>query len=153
MTRTLIVIAAFLTLSVPAALAVPPADKGKPEKPGKSQSAPGQWAEKNAAKACKAERGTTADSIAKFKEKYAPNHPNGANAFGKCVSMKPKKAKEKEESEEQEAKENAAKKCKAERGTTADSIAKFKEEYAPNHPNGANAFGKCVSKLAKQKTS
>ena len=152
MARTLIVIAAFLTLSVPAALAVPPADKGKPENPGNSQSAPGQSAEKNAAKACKAERGTTADSIAKFKETYAPNHPNGANAFGKCVSMKAKAKKEKE-SEEQEAKENAAKKCKAERGTTADSIAKFKETYAPNHSNGANAFGKCVSKLAKQKSS
>jgi len=153
MTRTLIVIAAFLTLSVPAALAVPPAGKGKPENPGNSQSAPGQSAEKNAAKACKAERGTTADSIAKFKGTYAPNHPNGANAFGKCVSMKAKKAKEEEESEQREAKENAAKKCKAERGTTAESIAKFKATYAPNHPNGANAFGKCVSKLAKQKSS
>ncbi len=91
MTRTLIVIAAFLTLSVPAALAVPPADKGKPEKPGKSQSAPGQSAEKNAAKACKAERGTTAQSIAAFKAKYGTN-ANKANAFGKCVSGKAKKA-------------------------------------------------------------
>ena len=85
MTRTLIVIAAFLTLSVPAALAVPPADKGKPENPGKSQSAPGQSAEKNAAKACKAERGTTAQSIEAFKQKYGTN-ANKANAFGKCVS-------------------------------------------------------------------
>lgn len=42
MTRTLIVIGAFLTLSVPAALAVPPADKGKPESPGASAAAPGQ---------------------------------------------------------------------------------------------------------------
>ena len=150
MTRTLIVIAAFLTLSVPAALAVPPADKGKPEKPGKSQSAPGQSAEKNAAKACKAERGTTPDSIAKFKEKYAPNHPNGANAFGKCVSGMAKKAKEQGAEEQEEARENAAKKCKAERGTTPDSIAKFKEKYAPNHPNGANAFGKCVSGKSKK---
>ena len=85
MTRTLIVIAAFLTLSVPAALALPPADKGKPEDPGKSQSAPGQSAEKNAAKACKAERGTTAQSIEAFKQKYGTN-ANKANAFGKCVS-------------------------------------------------------------------
>ena len=93
MTRTLIVIAAFLTLSVPAALAVPPADKGKPENPGKSQSAPGQSAEKNAAKACKAERGTTAQSIAAFKENYGTN-ANKANAFGKCVSGKAKAKKE-----------------------------------------------------------
>ena len=85
MTRTLIVIAAFLTLSVPAALAVPPAGKGKPENPGNSQSAPGQSAEKNAAKACKAERGTTVQMIAAFKAKYGTN-ANKANAFGKCVS-------------------------------------------------------------------
>ena len=98
MTRTLIVIAAFLTLSVPAALAVPPADKGKPEKPGKSQSAPGQSAEKNAAKACKGERGTTAQTMAAFKAKYGTN-ANKANAFGKCVSAKAKKAKEQEAEE------------------------------------------------------
>ena len=56
MTRTLIVLAAFLTLSVPAALAAPPEGKGKPESPGKSAAAPGQSADKNAAKKCKAER-------------------------------------------------------------------------------------------------
>ena len=82
MTKTLIVIAAFLTLSVPAALAVPPAGKGKPENPGNSQSAPGQSAEKNAAKACKAER---ASGLLAFKDKYGTN-ANKANAFGKCVS-------------------------------------------------------------------
>jgi hypothetical protein len=88
MSRPLIVIAAFLTLAVPAALAAPPADKGKPESLVNSASAPGQSAEKNAAKKCKAERGTTAESIAAFKKKYAPvDHPNGANAFGKCVSQ------------------------------------------------------------------
>ena len=75
MTRTLLVVAAFLALAVPAALAAPPADKGKPE----------QSAEKNAAKMCKAERGTTAESIAAFKTKYGTN-ANKANAFGKCVS-------------------------------------------------------------------
>ena len=156
MSRTLIVIAAFLTLSVPAALAVPPADKGKPEKPGKSQSAPGQSAEKNAAKACKAERGTTAQTMAAFKAKYGTN-ANKANAFGKCVSGKAKKAKEQktkepEAEEQEEASENAAKKCKAERGTTAQTIEAFKQKYGTNK-NKANAFGKCVSKLAKAQTS
>jgi len=147
MTRTLILIAAFLTLSVPAALAVPPAGSGKPESPGNSATAPGQSAEKNAAKACKAERGTSPTTIAAFKAKYAPNHPTGANAFGKCVSAMVKKA------EAQAAHENAAKNCKAERGTSPTTIAAFKAKYAPNHPTGANAFGKCVSMLVKKTTS
>ena len=82
MARTLIVIAAFLTLSVPAALAAPPADKGKPESPGNSAAAPGQSVEQNAAKACKAER---AKDPAAFKTSYGTNG-NKANAFGKCVS-------------------------------------------------------------------
>lgn len=145
MTRTLIVIAAFFTLSVPAALAVPPADKGKPEKPGNSQSAPGQSAEKNAAKACKAERGTTAQSMAAFKAKYGTNATK-ANAFGKCVSGKAKKAKEQDAEEQEEARENAAKKCKAERASMG--LQAFKDKYGTN-ANKANAFGKCVSKLAK----
>ena len=85
MTRTLILVTAFLALAVPAALAAPPADKGKPDSPGHSASAPGQSAEQNAAKKCRAERGTTAESIAAFKAKYGTN-ANKANAFGKCVS-------------------------------------------------------------------
>ena len=85
MARTLIVIAAFLTLSVPAALAAPPADKGKPESPGNSAAAPGQSLEQNAAKACKAERGATDATRAAFKATYGTN-ANKANAFGKCVS-------------------------------------------------------------------
>jgi hypothetical protein len=142
MTRTLIVLAAFLALSVPAALAAPPEGKGKPESPGKSAAAPGQQADKNAAKACKAER--AADPAA-FKTKYGTN-ANKANAFGKCVSGKVKKAEE--QAEAQEASENAAKTCKAER--TADPAA-FKTKYGTN-ANKANAFGKCVSKLSKKET-
>jgi hypothetical protein len=143
--RALIVIAASLILAVPVALAAPPADKGKPENPGKSSAAPGQSAEKNGAKACKAERGTTAQSIAAFKEKYGTN-ANKANAFGKCVSGK--KAKQ----DDDEAEDAAAAKCKAERGTTAQSIDAFKQKYGTN-ANKANAFGKCVSKLSKAPTS
>ena len=146
MARTLIVIAAFLTLGVSAAFAVPPADKGKPEHPGKSADAPGQSADKNAAKACKAERGTTDATAAAFKAKYGTN-ANKANAFGKCVSGKAKKADAEDEASEQ-AEENAAKKCKAERGTTDATISAFKNKYGTN-ANKANAFGKCVSKLAK----
>ena len=82
MTRTLIVAAAFLALAVPAALAVPPADKGKPESPGNSATAPGQQATKNAAKKCKDMRKNSASSFASL---YGTN-ANKANAFGKCVS-------------------------------------------------------------------
>lgn len=88
MTRTLIVLAAFLALSVPAALAAPPEGKGKPENPGKSAAAPGQQADKNAAKSCKAERALNPEA---FKTKYGTN-ANKANAFGKCVSKLSKKA-------------------------------------------------------------
>jgi len=145
MTRTLIVIAAFLTLSVPAALAVPPADKGKPENPGNSQSAPGQSAEKNAAKKCKALR---KNNPAGFAALYGTR----PNAYGKCVSATAKKLEAEAAEDAAEARENAAKECKKQRDTLG--LAEFKKLYAPlNHPNGANAFGKCVSKLAKQQTS
>lgn len=88
MTRTLIVLATFLAVSVPAALAAPPEGKGKPENPGKSAAAPGQQADKNAAKSCKAERALNPEA---FKTKYGTN-ANKANAFGKCVSKLSKKA-------------------------------------------------------------
>jgi hypothetical protein len=42
---------------------------------------------KNAAKACDAERGDTAESRAAFAEKYGTG-PKKRNAFGKCVSQK-----------------------------------------------------------------
>ena len=144
MTRTLIVIAAFLTLSVPAALAVPPADKGKPENPGNSQSAPGQSAEKNAAKKCKALRKSNPAG-------FAALYGTRPNAYGKCVSATAKKLEAEAAADAAEAEENAAKECKKERDKLG--LAEFKKQYAPlNHPNGANAFGKCVSKLAKQQT-
>ena len=144
MTRILIVVAAFLTLAVPAALAVPPADQGKPESPGQSASAPGQQATKNAAKKCKDLR---KNSKASFETLYGTK----PNAFGKCVSAMAKLQTETEAEATTDAKENAAKACKKERD--ADPAA-FKTKYAPvNHPNGANAFGKCVSKLAKAQGS
>ena len=143
MTRFLI-IAALFCFAVPAALAVPPAGKGKPE----SSEASSQTVETNAAKACKAERGATAQSIAAFNDKYGTN-ANKKNAFGKCVSMT---VKEQKAEDQEEAEANAAKKCKAERGTTAQSMAAFKTKYGTN-ANKANAFGKCVSKLAKAQSS
>ena len=42
-------------------------------------------------------------------------------------------------------KTNAAKECKAERGTTSATREAFRVRYGTNE-NGRNAFGKCVSK-------
>ena len=149
MSRILIVLAVILGLAVPTALAAPPADKGKPDSPGNSAAAPGQAADKNAAKICKAERGTTAETILAFKNKYGTNK-NKANAFGKCVSATAKTLKT-QTTEQQQAAQNAAKTCSAERGTTADTILAFNNKYGTNK-NKANAFGKCVSQLAKAKS-
>ena len=104
-----------------------------------------QSAHTNAAKECKAERAADADA---FRTTYGTG-PNGRNAFGKCVS---KKAKAKEaaadEQDQQDATEwkNAAKECDAERD--ADPQA-FAELYGTN-ANNRNAFGKCVSKKARE---
>ena len=106
----------------------------------------------NAAKECKAERDADADA---FRTKYgSEGHPNGRNAFGKCVSQK---AREKEaaadEQDEQEATEfkNAAKECAAERsdpGFPAAHEGKSFEDFYGSNRNKRNAFGKCVSSKA-----
>lgn len=95
-------------------------------------------AAKNAAKECQAEQ---AKDPAAFATKYGTN-ANKKNAFGMCVS-----ALAKEDVEEQQAATmNAAKKCKAERAKGAEA---FADAYGTNK-NKRNAFGKCVSKLAKE---
>ena len=151
MLRTLIVAASILAIAVPTALAAAPADNGKPASPGNSAAAPGQSTEKNAAKKCKAERGTTTQSIEAFKAKYGTNK-NKANAFGKCVSAKAKANKDEKANDDNKSENanNAAKACKTERGTTAQSIEAFKTKYGTNHTK-ANAFGKCVSAKSKDK--
>jgi len=181
MTR-LIIIAALFCFAVPAALATPPAGQGSSAPSaipsasdlckqqrrtigmtafrdlyaptGSPQAAMDaclgkqvtttSTAAKNAAKACKAERGTTPESIAAFETNYGTNG-NKKNAFGKCVSGTAQDAVE----AQQAATMNAAKKCKAER---ALDPAAFKAKHGTN-ANKANAFGKCVSKLAKQGSS
>ena len=155
MARALIVIVAFLSLAVSAALAAPPADKGKPDSAGKSAAAPGQQADKNASKKCKALRQS---NPTEFQRLYGTK----PNAHGKCVSSTSKsKAKEEKAKDEKDEKEDEAetaaekaaeKKCKEERGTSADSIKAFKDNYGTNK-NKANAMGKCVSKLSKAQTS
>jgi hypothetical protein len=72
--------------------------------------------------------------------------PGSKSAFGKCVSEKAK-AKKAEADAEDEAQEddrvNAAKTCKA---AKKDDAAKFAADYGSKR----NAFGKCVSRTAKQ---
>lgn len=92
----------------------------------------------NAAKDCKAEQ--TADPAA-FADKYATNKKK-TNGYGKCVSSKARTTVD----AKTKADVNAAKACKAERA--ADPAA-FKDKYGTNK-NKSNAFGKCVSKTAKQ---
>ena len=75
-----------------------------------------------------------------FAEFYGTG-PRGANAFGRCVSSKAKDAR----TEARQRTMNAARQCKAERA--ADPAA-FRAKYGKNE-NDRNAFGKCVSQLAK----
>jgi len=67
----------------------------------------------------------------------------GANAFGKCVSSKAKAARAEARSNTM----SAAKQCKAERSSLG--LAEFRATYGKNE-NDRNAFGKCVSALAKE---
>jgi hypothetical protein len=105
-----------------------------------------QAAHKNAAKECKAER---AEDPEAFENAYGTG-PKKRNAFGKCVS---EHARENEQEADQEdrrdavAFKNAAKECAAERERLGDDD--FAEEYGRN-ANDRNAFGKCVSKRARE---
>src|SRR5205807_1727022 len=72
----------------------------------------------------------------------------GKNAFGKCVSGTAKTLAAKQENSRVKAEENAAKQCRAEQ--KADPTA-FQNKYGTNH-NKRNAFDKCVSSKAKNKS-
>ena len=124
MTRLLIT-AALFCLAVPAALAAPPAGQG--------QGQNGQSAALNASELCKQQRRTIGMSA--FRALYAPTGDPQA-AMDACLTRQVQTAST--------AAKNAAMECKAERGTTAESIAAFELEYGTNE-NKKNAFGKCVS--------
>ena len=79
-----------------------------------------------------------------FAEVYGTG-PNHKNAFGKCVSSKAKASLEQQKS----ATQNAARSCKAERSSMEGAA--FRAKYGKN-ANDRNAFGKCVSQLAKATT-
>jgi ABC-type microcin C transport system permease subunit YejB len=106
-----------------------------------------ETAKKNASQQCRDERGTSEDSIKAFNQKYGTGK-NGKNAFGKCVSQHAKQNKDEADAQDQQEQKdqlNAAKQCRQERGTSAQSIKAFNDKYGTNH-NKRNAFGKCVSK-------
>ena len=103
-----------------------------------------------AAAACRAERGTTAETQKAFADKYGTNK-NKKNAFGKCVSGKSKQLQAEADQEDRQvalARRQAAKDCDTERGETDASRKAFAEKYGTNR-NKKNAFGKCVSAKAK----
>ena len=79
-----------------------------------------------------------------FAEFYGTG-PKHKNAFGKCVSSKAKASSD----QQQSATQNAARSCRAERGSM--TLAEFRAKYGKN-ANDRNAFGKCVSALAKSST-
>ena len=97
---------------------------------------------RNAAKECKAERGTAAATREAFALKYGTNH-HRRNALGKCVSGKSRE----EESQREHAADKAVKQCKAERDSLG--VQAFQEKYGTSK-NKHNAFGKCVSQRAKE---
>jgi hypothetical protein len=107
-------------------------------------------AEGGASQTCRSERGTTAETRAAFEQKYGTNK-HKKNAFGKCVSQAAKAAKGDADDKDHDAiadRKSAAKQCAQERGTTSASRDAFAEKYGTNGSK-RNAFGKCVSKLAK----
>ena len=125
--KTLVSIAAVAVLAFPAGAAA-----AKPTKADRE----------NAAKECRAERGTTDATREAFKAKY--------KNFGHCVSLKAKE----EAAERKAARTNAAKECKAERADpnfAATHDGKTFEQFYGKNKNGKNAYGKCVSTKAKQK--
>jgi hypothetical protein len=148
MKKWFVAAAALVIFGIPAAYGAATPSK---EKPKPTTTAQAQSADDNPAKACKAERKSS--GVEAFGKRYGTNH-NLRNAFGKCVSGRSKvdkdaKDEKDEDGDKGEKSGGAAKKCKAER---AKDPAAFKTSYGTN-ANKANAFGKCVSKLAKAQSS
>jgi hypothetical protein len=79
-------------------------------------------------------------------DQYYGTGPTFRNAFGRCVSSKAKSASDQARQNTM----NAARECKAERSELGP--AEFRAKYGKN-ANDRNAFGKCVSALAKAQNS
>ena len=119
------------------------------KKAANEDAAQTEAAKTNAAKDCKAERADTAFADAhggKTFEQFYGTNKNGTNAYGKCVSSKAKAEKaaaDKEDAQQADDRVNAAKSCKKAKHDDA-------EQFAKDFGTARNAFGKCVSKTAKQ---
>jgi hypothetical protein len=107
-----------------------------------------QWAQAEhrnrveALAACKAEQADATFAASHGGKSFAQFYgsgKHGANAFNHCVQSK----RAAESAEEKAAVENAARRCKAERKSLGADP--FKAKYGGK----PNAFGKCVSKLAR----
>jgi hypothetical protein len=99
----------------------------------------GSGSSHNPAQSCKQQR--SGMGVAAFRDLYGTNH-NKRNAFGKCVA----KQTHVQDQAQKTAHDNAPAACRAEQA--ADPAA-FASKYGTNK-NGRNAFGKCVSTIAKQ---
>ncbi len=102
----------------------------------------------NAAWQCKEERGTTDAERQAFAVRYGEND-NDRNPFGKCVSQKARAKKAAMDAKDRaaiRARKSAAKQCAAERKLDADA---FRAKWAGGR---RNAFGKCVSATARNKS-
>ena len=94
--------------------------------------------------ACEAEKADPDFALAhggKSFDQFYGNGPNSSNALKRCISLKTRAAASEAKSDTL----RAAKQCKAERALDA---AAFRAKYGKN-ANDRNAFGKCVSALAK----
>jgi hypothetical protein len=99
----------------------------------------------NAARECRAERGTTDASREAFAHKYGTERSNFKNAFGKCVSSRTRD----EHAERHAAKRGASRACRKEREQLGEKA--FAEKYGTERSKRRNAFGKCVSQHAKKR--
>ena len=124
----------LLIVSILATLIVPATSLGGPD---------GQDHE-NAARACRAIRALLGPEI--FRQTYGTVKSKRRNAFGRCVSSKAKASSD----EARQNTVNAARSCKDERAQLG--AGPFREKYGRN-ASDRNAFGKCVSQLAKAKTA
>ena len=132
MTR-LFILTAIFCLAAPTALAVPPAGQGQ----GQAQAAT-----PTASMLCKQQRHSMGMST--FRTTYAPTGSPKA-AMNACLAQQVQVATT--------AAKNAAKACKAEQLDPTFAAGhggkSFADHYGTN-ANKKNAFGKCVSKLAKE---
>ena len=119
-----------------------------------------QQAKSNAAKDCKAERDDpnfAASHDGKTFNQFYGSNKNGKNAYGKCVSQKAKANKQEadqQDAQQQKNKLNAARECRTEKNDAnfpASHDGKSFADFYGTNANNKNAFGKCVSKKAREK--